>query len=67
MAISGCAIGLVFGTLAGQAGLGAGEAALMSALVFSFLNIGMHGYINPTLTVLALCLRLGDHLKRALA
>jgi predicted branched-subunit amino acid permease len=35
VAISGCAIGLVFGTLAGQAGLGAGEAALMSALVFS--------------------------------
>ena len=35
VAISGCAIGLLFGTLAGQAGLGAGEAALMSALVFS--------------------------------
>src|SRR5215216_7691397 len=35
IAISGCGIGLVFGTLAGQAGLGAGEAALMSALVFS--------------------------------
>ena len=34
IAISGSAIGLVFGTLAGQAGLGAGEAALMSALVF---------------------------------
>lgn len=25
------------------------------------------GYINPTLTILALCLRLGDHLKRVLA
>jgi choline dehydrogenase-like flavoprotein len=25
------------------------------------------GYVNPTLTVLALCLRLGDHLKRVLA
>jgi 4-azaleucine resistance transporter AzlC len=35
VAVSGCAIGLVFGALAGQAGLGAGEAALMSALVFS--------------------------------
>ena len=35
IAISGCGIGLVFGTLAGQAGLGADEAALMSALVFS--------------------------------
>jgi len=35
IAISGCGIGLVFGTLAGQAGLGAAEAALMSALVFS--------------------------------
>jgi 4-azaleucine resistance transporter AzlC len=35
IALSGCGIGLVFGTLAGQAGLGAGEAALMSALVFS--------------------------------
>ena len=33
--ISGCVIGLVFGTLAGQSGLGAGEATLMSALVFS--------------------------------
>src|SRR5215210_3960572 len=35
IAISGFAIGLVFGTLAGQAGLGAVEAASMSALVFS--------------------------------
>jgi predicted branched-subunit amino acid permease len=45
VAISGCATGLVFGTLAGQAGLGAGEAALMSALVFSgaaqFLVLGL--------------------------
>jgi 4-azaleucine resistance transporter AzlC len=35
IALSGVAIGLVFGTLAGQAGLTAGESALMSALVFS--------------------------------
>src|SRR5829696_285243 len=45
IAVSGCAIGLVFGTLAGQAGLGAGEAALMSAFVFSgaaqFLVLGL--------------------------
>jgi predicted branched-subunit amino acid permease len=33
--IGGFGIGLVFGTLAGQAGLGATEADLMSALVFS--------------------------------
>ena len=43
--ISGLAIGLVFGTLAGQAGLGAGEATLMSLLVFSgaaqFLVLGL--------------------------
>jgi 4-azaleucine resistance transporter AzlC len=49
IAISGSAIGLVFGTLAGQAGLGAGEAALMSALVFSgaaqFVVIGL--WTNP--------------------
>jgi 4-azaleucine resistance transporter AzlC len=45
VAVSGCAIGLVFGALAGQAGLDAGEAALMSALVFSgaaqFLVLGL--------------------------
>lgn len=45
IAVSGFAIGLVFGTLAGQAGLNAVEAALMSALVFSgaaqFVVIGM--------------------------
>jgi predicted branched-subunit amino acid permease len=35
IAIGGCGIGLVFGTFAGQEGLGAREAALMSALVFS--------------------------------
>lgn len=35
IAVSGFAIGLVFGTLAGQAGLSAVEATLMSALVFS--------------------------------
>lgn len=35
IAASGFAIGLVFGVLARQAGLGAAEAALMSALVFA--------------------------------
>ncbi|MGH3148518.1 MAG: AzlC family ABC transporter permease [Rubrobacter sp.] len=49
IAVSGSAIGLVFGALAGQAGLGAGEAVLMSALVFSgaaqFVVIGL--WENP--------------------
>jgi len=43
--ISGFAIGLVFGTLAGQAGLSPVEATLMSALVFSgaaqFMVVGI--------------------------
>lgn len=51
VAVSGFAIGLVFGTLAGQAGLGAVEAALMSALVFSgaaqFVVIGMWSASPP--------------------
>jgi 4-azaleucine resistance transporter AzlC len=63
--ISGCAIGLVFGTLAGQAGLGAGEAALMSALVFSgaaqFVVLGLWASPLPlvaiTLTTLVVGLR----------
>ncbi|HET7477994.1 MAG TPA: AzlC family ABC transporter permease [Rubrobacteraceae bacterium] len=51
IAVSGFAIGLVFGTLAGQAGLGAVEATLMSALVFSgaaqFVVIGMWAASPP--------------------
>lgn len=51
IAVSGFAIGLVFGTLAGQAGIGAFEAALMSALVFSgaaqFVVIGMWSASPP--------------------
>ncbi|HKH76422.1 MAG TPA: hypothetical protein VKA51_05630, partial [Rubrobacteraceae bacterium] len=33
--VAGFAIGLVFGVLAGQAGLSAAETVLMSALIFS--------------------------------
>jgi 4-azaleucine resistance transporter AzlC len=55
VAISGCATGLVFGTLAGQAGLGAGEAALMSALVFSgaaqFLVLGIWASPLPMVAI----------------
>jgi 4-azaleucine resistance transporter AzlC len=65
VAISGCVIGLVFGTLAGQAGLGAGEAALMSVLVFSgaaqFVVLGLWASPLPlatiALTTLVVCLR----------
>ena len=53
--ISGFAIGLVFGTLAGQAGLSAAEATLMSALVFSgaaqFVVIGLWASPLPVLTI----------------
>ena len=63
--ISGCVIGLVFGTLAGQAGLGAGEATLMSAIVFSgaaqFLVLGLWASPLPlaaiVLTTLIVSLR----------
>jgi 4-azaleucine resistance transporter AzlC len=55
VAISGCVIGLVFGTLAGQAGLGAGEAALMSVLVFSgaaqFVVLGLWASPLPLATI----------------
>jgi predicted branched-subunit amino acid permease len=55
VAVSGCAIGLVFGTLAGQAGLGVGEAALMSALVFSgaaqFLVLGLWASPLPVVAI----------------
>lgn len=52
---SGFAIGLVFGVLARQAGLGAGEAALMSALVFAgaaqFVVMGLWTSPVPIATV----------------
>lgn len=51
VAVSGFAIGLVFGALAGQAGLNALEATLMSALVFSgaaqFVVLGMWAASPP--------------------
>lgn len=63
IAISGSAIGLVFGTLAGQAGLGAGEAALMSALVFSgaaqFVVIGLWANPLPVATIVLTTLVVG--------
>jgi branched chain amino acid efflux pump len=63
VAISGFAIGLVFGTLAGQAGLGAGEAALMSALVFSgaaqFVVIGLWSNPLPVATIVLTTLVVG--------
>lgn len=55
IAASGFAIGLVFGVLARQAGLGAGEAALMSALVFAgaaqFVVMGLWASPVPVATV----------------
>lgn len=63
IAISGCAIGLVFGTLAGQAGLGAGEAALMSALVFSgaaqFVVLGLWASPLPIAAIVLTTLIVG--------
>lgn len=63
VAVSGSAIGLVFGTLAGQAGLGAGEAALMSALVFSgaaqFVVIGLWANPLPVATIVLTTLVVG--------
>lgn len=63
IAISGSVIGLVFGTLAGQAGLGAGEAALMSALVFSgaaqFVVIGLWSAPLPVATIVLATLVVG--------
>ena len=63
MAISGCAIGLVFGTLAGQAGLGAVESALMSALVFSgaaqFLVLGLWASPLPVVAIVLTTLVVG--------
>ena len=63
IAISGCGIGLVFGTLAGQAGLGAGEAVLMSALVFSgaaqFVVLGLWVAPPPVATIVFATLVVG--------
>ena len=61
--ISGLAIGLVFGTLAGQAGLGAGEATLMSLLVFSgaaqFLVLGLWASPLPVAAIVLTTLVVG--------
>jgi 4-azaleucine resistance transporter AzlC len=63
VAITGCAIGLVFGTLAGQAGLGAGEAALMSVMVFSgaaqFLVLGLWASPLPVAAIVFTTLIVG--------
>ena len=63
VAISGSVIGLVFGTLAGQAGLGAGEAALMSVLVFSgaaqFVVLGLWASPLPLATIALTTLVIG--------
>ena len=61
--ISGFAIGLVFGTLAGQAGLSPVEATLMSALVFSgaaqFVVIGIWTSPVPVAAVVLATLVIG--------
>jgi len=63
IAISGCGIGLVFGTLAGQASLGTLEAALMSALVFSgaaqFVVLGLWASPLPVATIVLAALVVG--------
>src|SRR5918912_722785 len=63
IAISGCGIGLVFGTLAGQAGRCAGKAALMSALVFSgaaqFVVLGLWAAPLPMATIVLATLVVG--------
>jgi 4-azaleucine resistance transporter AzlC len=63
IAISGCGIGLVFGTLAGQAGLGAHEAVLMSALVYSgaaqFVVLGLWASPLPIATIVLATLVVG--------
>jgi 4-azaleucine resistance transporter AzlC len=63
IAISGSAIGLVFGTLAGQSGLGAIEAVLMSALVFSgaaqFVVLGLWTAPLPVATIVLTTLVVG--------
>lgn len=63
VAISGFVIGLVFGTLAGQAGLGAVQAAFMSALVFSgaaqFVVLGLWTSPLPVATIVLTTLVVG--------
>jgi 4-azaleucine resistance transporter AzlC len=60
---SGFAIGLVFGTLAGQAGLSPVEATLMSALVFSgaaqFVVVGIWDYPVPVAAIVLATLVVG--------
>ena len=61
--ISGFAIGIVFGTLAGQAGFSIVEAALMSALVFSgaaqFVVLGLWASPLPVVTIVLTTLVVG--------
>jgi 4-azaleucine resistance transporter AzlC len=61
--ISGFAVGLVFGVLAGQAGLSAIESVLMSALVFSgaaqFIVLGLWGVQLPVLGIVLTTLVVG--------
>lgn len=63
IAVGGTAIGLVFGVLAGQAGLSAAEAVLMSALVFSgaaqFAVVGIWASPIPVFTVVVTTLVIG--------
>lgn len=63
IAVGGTAIGLVFGVLAGQAGLSAAEATLMSLLVFSgaaqFAVIGIWASPIPVFTVVLTTLVIG--------
>ena len=63
VAISGFAIGLVFGVLARQAGVGVVETVLMSALVFSgaaqFLVLGLWAAPLPVATVVLTTLVIG--------
>ncbi len=63
IAVSGFAIGLVFGVLAGQAGLSVAESVLMSALVFSgaaqFVVIGLWSTPLPVLEIVFTTLVVG--------
>jgi 4-azaleucine resistance transporter AzlC len=63
IAVSGFAIGLVFGVLARQAGIGVVETVLMSALVFSgaaqFVVLGLWATPLPVLTIVVTTLVVG--------
>ena len=63
IAVSGFAIGLVFGVLARQAGIGAAETVLMSALVFSgaaqFVVLGLWTAPLPVATIVLTTLIIG--------